>query len=51
MDDDTPNTQAPAVQATAIVQPSRWLVFEDGYAEILLRRVPVLAIDFYREPA
>jgi len=38
MDDDTPNTQAPAVQAAAIVNPASWLDLGFGHEVLLLER-------------
>ena len=51
MDDDTPNTQAPAVQAAAIVNPASWLDLGFGHEVLLLERHIVLVIDFSQEPA
>lgn len=51
MDDDTPNTQAAPVQATAIVMPRDWTAYSDGASRVTITRGTVQVIDFYREEA
>lgn len=45
--DDTPNTQAEPVPATVITIPTAWLALGENYAEILVKRIDVTAVDFY----
>lgn len=51
MDDDTPNTQAKPVPAVVILVPERWFNLGEGYAELLIKRIDMAVVDFYREPA
>lgn len=51
MDDDTPNTQAEPRPTAVIVVPTNWLVLGGNYSELLVQRIDMAVIDFYREPA
>lgn len=46
--DDQPNTQAAPVPATAITIPTNWLETGENYAELLIKRIDVAVIDFFR---
>lgn len=50
MDDDTPNTQAAPVPTSVVVVPTTWQVLGGNYSELLIQRIDMAAIDFYREP-
>ncbi len=48
MKDDTPNTQAEPVPAVAITVPTDWLTLGANYSELLIKRIDVAVVDFYR---
>lgn len=50
IDDDTPNTQAPAVPTAVVIVPTAWQVLGGNYSELLIQRIDMAVIDFYREP-
>lgn len=49
--DDEPNTQSIPVPAVAIIVPTAWLDLAPNYAELLVERMAVTVVDFYREPS
>jgi len=51
MDEDTPNTREAAAPTAVIVVPTNWLVLGGNYSELLIQRIDMTAIDFYREAA
>lgn len=50
MDDDTPNTQAPAVKTHVITVPTHWTDIGHGQAVLPVMVRLAQVIDFYPEP-
>lgn len=47
IDDDTPNTQAPAMPTAVVIVPTAWQVLGGNYSELLIQRIDMAVIDFY----
>jgi len=45
---DHPNTRAEPAAAAIFITPDRWLNLGEGYAELLIKRIDMTVVDFYR---
>ena len=48
---DMPDTKADPAPTSVVVVPTNWLVLGGNYAELLIQRIDMAVVDFYREAA